>query len=50
VRHLSDRIRLYGSTSTDGGKERDDDGHITRWPVAELSLSPAPQNLFAAVF
>jgi hypothetical protein len=50
VRLLSKRVPLYGSTLAVGGVERDLDGHIRRWPVAELSLSPSPQNLFSVIY
>lgn len=50
VQHLADRIELYASTSTAHNVERDPNGHIRRWHVSELSLSPAPQNLFATIY
>lgn len=46
VQHLSDRVDLYGSTAA-SHRQRDETGHITSWPVTELSLSPAPQNIFS---
>lgn len=49
VRLLSDRTDIYGSTAATV-KERDATGHITHWPVNELSLSPAPQNLFSVPY
>lgn len=48
VQLLSDRVPLYGSTSA--RRVERDNGHITRWLVDELSLSPTPQNPYALVY
>jgi len=49
VRRLSDRVELFGSTSAERGApvRREPTGEILYWPVAELSLSPSPQNVMA---
>lgn len=50
IRALAHRTPLFVSSQPlSRGVRRERSGHITRWPLAEITLTPAPSNRFARI-